>query len=231
MIAAAKGYAAILVVPGGLRRTSRRGHGRPSARTVVRTPADARGCAARSRKPKKSPLRRPDAYVPQQVHAIPATRELTTRRRGRKSTSSATGRSTRGSRRRLDRHVRRSALAFSARETRVSCGSRWSRRVRSSKGGRPGQHDVEGHRPVLLSRNPRPEPDRRLRHDFRRRGVRDVPASSRANGGTPRRRLLGRGRRGRAASRAPARPGKTVVTLFPDGAERYPDQGIFGARS
>jgi cysteine synthase A len=24
-------------------------------------------------------------------------------------------------------------------------------------------------------------------------------------------------------------PGKTVVTLFPDGAERYPDQGIFGA--
>ena len=22
-------------------------------------------------------------------------------------------------------------------------------------------------------------------------------------------------------------PGKTVVTLFPDGAERYPDQGIF----
>ena len=24
-------------------------------------------------------------------------------------------------------------------------------------------------------------------------------------------------------------PGKTVVTLFPDGAERYPDQGIFAA--
>jgi len=23
-------------------------------------------------------------------------------------------------------------------------------------------------------------------------------------------------------------PGKTVVTIFPDGAERYPDQGIFG---
>ena len=23
-------------------------------------------------------------------------------------------------------------------------------------------------------------------------------------------------------------PGKTVATLFPDGAERYPEQGIFG---
>jgi cysteine synthase len=26
-------------------------------------------------------------------------------------------------------------------------------------------------------------------------------------------------------------PGKTVVTLFPDGAERYPGQGIFEKKS
>ena len=58
-------------------------------------------------------------------------------------------------------------------------------------------------------------------------GVRDLPGA-RPRGGPPRRRLLGPRRGGGAELAERLGPGKSVVTLFPDGAERYPGQGIFG---
>ena len=77
-----------------------------------------------------------------------------------------------------------------------------------------------------FSGDPRTRPDRRSHHDHGRGGLRDLPAPR------PRGRPLAGGSSGVAAAAAlqiargaSGRAGR-VVTIFPDGAERYPGQGI-----
>ena len=91
----------------------------------------------------------------------------------------------------------------------------------------PGPHDVEG---IGLSQI-WPILDRSLIDEVITVADDDAFATcrdARARGG-PLRRAAPRARRPPPRSQIARRlgPGKTVVTLFPDGAERYPEQGIF----
>ena len=121
----------------------------------------------------------------------------------------------------------RASRATCARAIPGSGASRSSRRARSSEAASAGAAPGRGRRPLLLSGHPRPRPHRRGDHDRGRRGLRDVPAAG-ARGRTPGRRApRASPRRPPCGSPGASGPGKTVVTLFPDGAERYPGQGIF----
>jgi cysteine synthase A len=93
-------------------------------------------------------------------------------------------------------------------------------------GGAPGPHDVEG---IGLSQV-WPILDRSVIDEIIT--VPDAPAFATCRELAATEGLFAGGSSGAAANAALqiARrlgPGKTVVTLFPDGAERYPDQGIF----
>jgi len=95
-------------------------------------------------------------------------------------------------------------------------------------GGAPGPHDVEG---IGLSRI-WPIFDRSLMDEVLE--IRDKEAFDTCRALAREEGLLTGGSSGAAAAGAlriaeRLGPGKTVVTLLPDGAERYPDQGIFAA--
>jgi cysteine synthase A len=95
-------------------------------------------------------------------------------------------------------------------------------------GGAPGPHDVEG---IGLSKI-WPIFDRSLMDEVLE--IRDKEAFDTCRALAREEGLLAGGSSGAAAAgalRVAERlgPGKTVVTLLPDGAERYPDQGIFAA--
>ncbi len=95
-------------------------------------------------------------------------------------------------------------------------------------GGAPGPHDVEG---IGLSKI-WPIFDRSLMDEVLE--IRDKEAFDTCRALAREEGLLVGGSSGAAAAgalRVAERlgPGKTVVTLLPDGAERYPDQGIFAA--
>ena len=95
-------------------------------------------------------------------------------------------------------------------------------------GGAPGPHDVEG---IGLSRI-WPILDRALMDEVLE--IRDKEAFETCRALAREEGLLVGGSAGAAAAGAlriaeRLGPGKTVVTLLPDGAERYPDQGIFAA--
>ena len=95
-------------------------------------------------------------------------------------------------------------------------------------GGAPGPHDVEG---IGLSKI-WPIFDRSLMDEVLE--IRDKEAFDTCRALAREEGLLAGGSSGAAAAGAlriaeRLGPGKTVVTLFPDGAERYPDQGIFAA--
>ncbi len=95
-------------------------------------------------------------------------------------------------------------------------------------GGAPGPHDVEG---IGLSKI-WPIFDRSLMDEVLE--IRDKEAFDTCRALAREEGLLVGGSSGAAAAGAlriaeRLGPGKTVVTLLPDGAERYPDQGIFAA--
>ena len=95
-------------------------------------------------------------------------------------------------------------------------------------GGAPGPHDVEG---IGLSKL-WPIFDRSLMDESVE--IRDKEAFDTCRALAREEGLCVGGSAGAAAAAAlriaeRLGPGKTVVTLFPDGAERYPDQGIFAA--
>jgi cysteine synthase len=95
-------------------------------------------------------------------------------------------------------------------------------------GGAPGPHDVEG---IGLSKL-WPIFDPRLMDESVE--IRDKEAFDTCRALAREEGLCVGGSAGAAAAAAlriaeRLGPGKTVVTLFPDGAERYPDQGIFAA--
>jgi cysteine synthase A len=96
------------------------------------------------------------------------------------------------------------------------------------RGGPPGHHEVEG---IGLSKI-WPILDRSLIDDILE--IRDKEAFDTCRTLAREEGLSVGGSSGAAAAGAlriaeRLGPGKTVVTLFPDGAERYPDQGIFAA--
>ncbi len=108
-----------------------------------------------------------------------------------------------------------------------SSASRSSPKARSSAAGGPGPHEVEG---IGLSQI-WPILDRSLIDEVVT--IADAPSFATCRDLAREEGLFVGGSSGAAAAAALeiARrlgPGKTVVTLFPDGAERYPEQGIFG---
>ena len=194
---------------------------------VVRTPADDRMAAARSSAPTEIAALHAGRLGSLASSPTPSIPAPTTRRPAPRSPSRSAAASTRGSPA-SGRPGRSSASrGISASGTPGSSASPSSREgsILDRRRARPARG--RGHRPLADLADPRPQPHRRDRHGRRRAVLRDLPRRSPA-------------RRASSSAAPPAPPppprsqiaqrlgpGKTVVTLFPDGAERYPDQGIF----
>ncbi len=222
-VAALKGYAAIFVVPEGYAHHKvkiMRGLGA----TVIRTDESLgmRGAVARAEEIVAS---RPGAYMPQQFRnpANPLAHYETT---GPEIWEQCGGR--------IDALV----LGIGSTGTFVGCARYLSERNPKLlkiavepqgsilRGGEPGRHEVEG---IGLSFLPEIL-DRSLIDDSIMIGDEEAFEACRRLARTEG--ILAGGSSGANAAAAlrVARqlgPGKVVVTLFPDGAERYPDQGIF----
>ncbi len=222
MIAAAKGYTAILVVPEGY------AHGKVKVMeglgaVIVRT-EESKGMRGAIAKAEEIAAARPDAFMPQQFRnpSNPRAHYETT---GPEIYEQCEGK--------VDAIV----LGVGSTGTFVGC-ARFLREKNPNllrvavepqgsilKGGEPGKHDVEG---IGLSFFPEIL-DRSLIDDSLMIPDDEAFAVCRELGRTEG--ILGGGSSGAAAAagRQIARrlgPDKTVVTVFPDMAERYPEQGI-----
>jgi cysteine synthase A len=222
MIAAAKGYEAILVVPDGY------AHGKVKVMlglgaTVVRT-EESKGMRGAIVKAEEIVASRPGAFMPQQFRnpANPTTHYETT---GPEIYEQCDGR--------VDAIV----IGVGSTGTFTGC-ARYLRERNASllrvvvepqgsilKGGEPGPHEVEGiglsFYPEILDRSLIDEsimiPDDEAFETCRELGRAEGTLVGGSSGAAA------------AAARKIARrlgPGKTVVTVFPDIAERYPGQGI-----
>jgi cysteine synthase A len=222
MIAAAKGYRAVLVVPEGY------AHGKVKVMeglgaVIVRT-EESKGMRGAIAKAEEIAASRPDAFMPQQFKnpSNPRAHYETT---GPEIYEQCEGK--------VDAIV----LGVGSTGTFVGC-ARFLREKNPNllrvavepqgsilKGGEPGKHDVEG---IGLSFFPEIF-DRSLIDDSLMISDDEAFAACRELGRTEG--ILGGGSSGAAAAaaRQVARrlgPEKTVVTVFPDMAERYPQQGI-----
>ncbi len=225
MVAAVKGYRCVIVMP--------EGYGHVKARLmqalgaeVVRTPADAMMTAAVDRA-QQIVAETPGAYLADQFHnpVNPLTHYQTT---GAEIAAAfdgpidawvagvgTTGTFTGVARRLSEAHPRLLRVAVEPQGSILG-------------GGPPGPHEVEG---IGLSKI-WPILDRSLIDEVLE--IRDKEAFDTCRALAREEGLTVGGSAGAAAAAAlrvaeRLGPGKTVVTLFPDGAERYPDQGIFAA--
>jgi len=225
MVAAVKGYRCVIVMP--------EGYGHVKARLmqalgteVVRTPADAMMTGAVDHA-REIAAATPGAYVPDQFHnpVNPRTHFETT---GPEIAAAidgpidawVAGVGTTGTFVGVARYLSETRKGV----LRVAVEPQGS----ILRGGPPGPHEVEG---IGLSRL-WPILDRSLIDDILE--IRDKEAFDTCRTLAREEGLSVGGSSGAAAAAAlriaeRLGPGKTVVTLFPDGAERYPDQGIFAA--
>jgi cysteine synthase A len=225
MVAAVRGYRCVIVMP--------EGYGHVKARLmqalgaeVVRTPADAMMTGAVDRA-RELAAGTPGAYVPDQFHnpVNPRTHFETTGPEiaaaidgpidawvaGVGTTGTFVG-------------VARALTQARPGVLRVAVEPQGS----ILRGGPPGHHEVEG---IGLSKL-WPILDRSVIDDILE--IRDKEAFDTCRTLAREEGICVGGSSGAAAAAAlriaeRLGPGKTVVTLFPDGAERYPDQGIFAA--
>jgi cysteine synthase A len=222
MIAAAKGYEAILVVPEGYAQGKvkvMKGLGA----TVVRTD-EAKGMRGAIARAEEIVASRPGAFMPQQFRnpANPAAHYETTAPEIEEQ---------------CDGKIDALVLGVGSTGTFVGCarylGERHPGLLRVAvepqgsilQGGEPGKHEVEG---VGLSFFPEIL-DRSLIDEAIMISDDEAFAACRELGRTEGLLVGGSSGAAAAAARSIARrlgPGKTVVTLFPDIAERYPEQGI-----
>ena len=225
MVAAVKRYRCVIVMPDGY------GHVKAKlmqalGAEVIRTPADAMmtGAVARAR---QVVAETPGAHIADQFHnpVNPRTHFETT---GPEITAAldgpihawVAGVGTTGTFVGVARHL----SASHPRLLRVAVEPQGS----ILGGGAPGPHEVEG---IGLSQI-WPILDRSLIDEILE--IRDREAFDTCRALAREEGLFVGGSSGAAAAAAlriaeRLGPGKTVVTLFPDGAERYPDQGIFAA--
>ena len=225
MVAAVRGYRCVIVMP--------EGYGHVKARLmqalgaeVVRTPSDAMmtGAVTRAR---EIAAATPGGYVPDQFHnpVNPRTHEQTT---GPEIAAAidgpidawVAGVGTTGTFIGVARHLTEARPGV----LRVAVEPQGS----ILRGGAPGPHEVEG---IGLSQL-WPILDRSLIDEILE--IRDKEAFDTCRTLAREEGITVGGSSGAAAAGAlriaeRLGPGKTVVTLFPDGAERYPDQGIFAA--
>jgi cysteine synthase A len=225
MVAAAKHYRCVIVMPDGygdMKARLMRGLGAE----VIRTPSDAMMIGAIER---ASQIVRetPGAYVPNQFYnpVNPQTHYTTTgpeiaAQVGGPIDAWVAGVGTTGTYTGVARYLSEQ----NPRLLRVAVEPQGS----ILGGGAAGPHDVEG---IGLSRI-WPIFDRSLMDEVLE--IRDKEAFETCRALAREEGLLAGGSSGAAAAGAlriaeRLGPGKTVVTLLPDGAERYPDQGIFAA--
>jgi len=225
MVASVKGYRCVIVMP--------EGYGHVKAKLmqalgaeVVRTPADAMMTGAVDRA-REIAAGTPGAFVPDQFHNAvnPRTHSETT---GPEIAAAVDGPidawvagvGTTGTFIGVARYLseKRPGVLRVAVEPQGSI----------LRGGAPGHHEVEG---IGLSKI-WPILDRSLIDDILE--IRDKEAFDTCRTLAREEGLSVGGSSGAAAAAAlriaeRLGPGKTVVTLFPDGAERYPDQGLFAA--
>jgi cysteine synthase A len=225
MVAAVKGYRCVIVMPEGYGHLKARLM-RALGAEVIRTPADAMMVGAIERT--EQILREtPGAFLPNQFYnpVNPRTHYETT---GPEISSALDGRidawvagvGTTGTYTGVARHLseRHPGILRVAVEPQGSILG----------GGPPGPHEVEG---IGLSKI-WPILDRSMIDETIE--IRDKEAFDTCRALAREEGLFVGGSAGAAAAAAlriaeRLGPGKTVVTLFPDGAERYPDQGIFAA--
>jgi len=225
MVAAVKRYRCVIVMPEGYGHLKARLM-RALGAEVIRTPADAMMVGAIERT--EQILRdTPGAYLPNQFYnpVNPRTHYETT---GPEITAALDGRidawvagvGTTGTYTGVARHLseRHPGILRVAVEPQGSILG----------GGPPGPHEVEG---IGLSKI-WPILDRATIDETLE--IRDKEAFDTCRALAREEGLFVGGSAGAAAAAAlriaeRLGPGKTVVTLFPDGAERYPDQGIFAA--
>ena len=225
MVAAAKRYRCVIVMPegyGDMKARLMRGLGAE----VIRTPSDAMMIGAIER---ASQIVRdtPGAYLPNQFYnpVNPQTHYMTTgpeiaAQIGGPIDAWVAGVGTTGTYTGVARYL----SEHNPRLLRVAVEPQGS----ILGGGAPGPHDVEG---IGLSKI-WPIFDRSLMDEVLE--IRDKEAFDTCRALAREEGLLTGGSSGAAAAAAlriaeRLGPGKTVVTLLPDGAERYPDQGIFAA--
>ena len=226
MVAASKRYRCVIVMPegyGDMKARLMRGLGAE----VVRTPSDAMMIGAIER---ASQIVRdtPGAYLPNQFYnpVNPQTHYETTgpeiaAQIGGPIDAWVAGVGTTGTFIGVARYLSEANPGSAARGRRAAGLDPRRRRA-------PGPHDVEG---IGLSRI-WPIFDRALMDEVLE--IRDKEAFETCRALAREEGLLVGGSAGAAAAGAlriaeRLGPGKTVVTLLPDGAERYPDQGIFAA--
>jgi len=225
LVAAAKHYRCVIVMPegyGDMKARLMRGLGAE----VIRTPSDAMMIGAIER---ASQIVRetPGAYLPNQFYnpVNPQTHYATTgpeiaAQIGGPIDAWVAGVGTTGTYTGVARYL----SEHNPRLLRVAVEPQGS----ILGGGAPGPHDVEG---IGLSKI-WPIFDRSLMDEVLE--IRDKEAFDTCRALAREEGLLTGGSSGAAAAGAlriaeRLGPGKTVVTLLPDGAERYPDQGIFAA--
>jgi cysteine synthase A len=224
LIAASRGYRCVVVMPEGYGAVKAKLMTAAGAE-VVRTPADQMMAGAVSRAAEIA-ASTPGAYVPSQFHnpVNPRTHFETTgpeiaEQVGDRIDAWVAGVGTTGTFTGVARYLSTMYPAV----LRVAVEPEGS----ILAGGPAGHHDVEG---IGLSQI-WPILDRSLIDEIVT--VRDADAFGACRALATEEGVFAGGSSGAAAWAALqiARrlgPGKTVVTLFPDGAERYPDQGIFG---
>ena len=225
MVASVKGYHCVIVMPEGYGHVKARLM-RALGAEVIRTPADAMmtGAVARAR---EIVAETPGAYLADQFHnpVNPRTHYETT---GPEIVAALDGRidawvagvGTTGTFVGVARRLTEAAPGL----LRVAVEPQGS----ILGGGSPGPHEVEG---IGLSQL-WPILDRSLIDEILE--IRDKEAFDTCRTLAREEGLCVGGSSGAAAAAAlriaeRLGPGKTVVTLFPDAAERYPDQGIFAA--
>jgi cysteine synthase len=225
MVAATRRYRCVVVMPEGYGHVKAKLM-RALGAEVVRTPAEAlmTGAVERAR---QIAAETPGAFVPDQFHNAvnPSTHERTT---GPEIAAAVDG----------PIHAWIAGVGTTGTFVGVSrfLGARHPGLLRVAVepqgsilgGGPPGPHEVEG---IGLSRI-WPIFDRSLVDEILE--IRDKEAFDTCRQIAREEGLAIGGSSGAAAAAAlriaeRLGPGKTVVTLFPDGAERYPDQGIFAA--
>ena len=225
MIAVARGYRCVIVMPEGYGHVKARLM-RALGAEVVRTSADAMMIGAIERA-NEIVRTTPGAYLPNQFYnpVNPLAHYETTGPEIAEQLGSAVdawvaGVGTTGTFTGVARYLSEQ----SPRPLRVAVEPQGS----ILRGGPPGHHDVEG---IGLSKV-WPILDRSLIDEVIE--IRDKEAFETCRALAREEGLFAGGSSGAAAAAAlrvaeRLGPGKTVVTLFPDGAERYPDQGIFAA--